>query len=308
MIKKIKLIIVCSLIFLFIISLLCFLIDWFDIGIFSSLKGDWLSYFGSIVSSIVSIFGIYWTLRDNRLQQKIEHRREILPYIFYNLKKIETDDVILNNQHSMSFDFFEMIDKEGYSFDKTELLIIWLEMENVGLGNAIVKDYILNYNEKSLKLMELKEKIVNNYFVIKKGEKRKIYLQFRVPNFNDYEIDYMENYSDTYDYSEIDFSIKEKCDFIQKIFIEYQINKDKVRSPLNKGNKWKDEELKLILSVAATKENCLKFARLFDRGYGSIEQIYRWASTPKNQLSEERKGDAFIQQIFRVKKSLGLRN
>ena len=192
MIKKIKLIIVCSLIFLFIISLLCFLIDWFDIGIFSSLKGDWLSYFGSIVSSIVSIFGIYWTLRDNRLQQKIEHRREILPYIIYNLKKIETDDVILNNQHSMSFDFFEMIDKEGYSFDKTELLIIWLEMENVGLGNAIVKDYILNYNEKSLKLMELKEKIVNNYFVIKKGEKRKIYLQFRVPNFNDYEIDYME--------------------------------------------------------------------------------------------------------------------
>ena len=51
-------------------------------------------------------------------------------------------NVILNNQHSMSFDFFEMIDKEGYSFDKTELLIIWLEMENVGLGNAIVKDYI----------------------------------------------------------------------------------------------------------------------------------------------------------------------
>ena len=105
-----------------------------------------------------------------------------------------------------------------------------------------------------------------------------------------------------------DFSIEEKCDFIQKIFIEYQIDKDKVRSPLNKGNKWKDEELKLILSVAATKENCLKFARLFERGYGSIEQIYRWASTPKNQLSEERKGDAFIQQIFKVKKSLGLRN
>ena len=191
MIKKVKLIIVCSLIFLFIISLLCFLIDWFDIGIFSSLKGDWLSYFGSIVSSIVSIFGIYWTLRDNRLQQKIEHRREILPYIIYNLKKIETDDDFPNIQHIMSFDSSEMIDQEGYSSDKTELLFICLEMENVGLGNAIVKDYILNYNGKSLKLMELQEKIINNYLVIKKGEKRKIYLQFSVPNFNDYEIDYM---------------------------------------------------------------------------------------------------------------------
>lgn len=134
----------------------------------------------------------------------------------------------------MSFDFFEMIDKEGYSFDKTELLIIWLEMENVGLGNAIVKDYILNYNEKSLKLMELKEKIVNNYFVIKKGEKRKIYLQFRVPNFNDYEIDYMENYSDTYDYSEIDFSIDillyDLSKNLYKETLEFKINKNTVSS------------------------------------------------------------------------------
>lgn len=134
----------------------------------------------------------------------------------------------------MSFDFFEMIDKEGYSFDKTELLIIWLEMENVGLGNAIVKDYILNYNKKSLKLMELKEKIVNNYFVIKKGEKRKIYLQFRVPNFNDYEIDYMENYSDTYDYSEIDFSIDillyDLSKNLYKETLEFKINKNTISS------------------------------------------------------------------------------
>ena len=234
MIKQVKLIIVCSLIFLFIISLLCFLIDWFDIGIFSSLKGDWLSYFGSIVSSIVSIFGIYWTLRDNRLQQKIEHRREILPYIIYNLKKIETDDDILNNQHSMTFDFSEMIDKEEYSFDKNEPLIIWLEMENVGLGNAIVKDYILNYNGKSLKLMELEEKIINNYLVIKKGEKRKIYLRFLVPNFNDYEIDYMENYSDTYDYSQIDFSIDillyDLSKNLYKETLEFKINKNTVSS------------------------------------------------------------------------------
>ena len=234
MIKKVKLIIVCSLIFLFIISLLCFLIDWFDIGIFSSLKGDWLSYFGSIVSSIVSIFGIYWTLRDNRLQQKIEHRREILPYIIYNLKKIETDDDFPNIQHIMSFDSSEMIDQEGYSSDKTELLFICLEMENVGLGNAIVKDYILNYNGKSLKLMELQEKIINNYLVIKKGEKRKIYLQFSVPNFNDYEIDYMENYSDTYDYSQIDFSIDillyDLSKNLYKETLEFKINKNTVSS------------------------------------------------------------------------------
>ena len=97
-----------------------------------------------------------------------------------------------------------------------------------------MKDYILNYNKKSLKLMELKEKIVNNYFVIKKGEKRKIYLQFRVPNFNDYEIDYMENYSDTYDYSEIDFSIDillyDLSKNLYKETLEFKINKNTISS------------------------------------------------------------------------------
>lgn len=105
------------------------------------------------------------------------------------------------------------------------------------------------------------------------------------------------------------FSLEEKYSFIQKVFIDYQIDKDKTtRIATNKGQKWTDEELKLILSVAPSKENCLRFARLFDRGYGSIEQIYRWASTPQKELSLERENDSFIQQIFRVKKCLGLRN
>ena len=133
----------------------------------------------------------------------------------------------------MSFDYLEM-DKKGYSFDKIEPLIICLEMENVGLGNAIVKDYILNYNKESIKLMELKEKIINNYLVIKKGEKRKIYLQFRVPNFNDYEIDYMDKYSDTYNYSQIDFSIDillyDLSKNLYKETLEFKINKNTVSS------------------------------------------------------------------------------
>jgi hypothetical protein len=34
-----------------------------------------------------------------------------------------------------------------------------------------------------------------------------------------------------------------------------------------------------VLSYAQTKENCLKHARGFNRGYRVIEQIYRWAAT-----------------------------
>ena len=74
-----------------------------------------------------------------------------------------------------------------------------------------------------------------------------------------------------------------------------------------KGEKRTDEELTIILSAAPTRENCIKYARLFKRGYGSIEQIYRWAVTPKKNMSEERKSDSFVQQVKRVAKEIGLR-
>ena len=75
----------------------------------------------------------------------------------------------------------------------------------------------------------------------------------------------------------------------------------------NKGNSWTDDELRVILSEAPTKENCLRFARAFRRGYGSIEQIYRWAATSDARIKATRPDDAFIKQIKRVAKQLGWR-
>ena len=56
-----------------------------------------------------------------------------------------------------------------------------------------------------------------------------------------------------------------------------------------------------------SKANCIKYARLFKRGYGSIEQIYRWSTTSPIEMSDERKEDSFICQIKKVAKELGLR-
>ena len=91
--------------------------------------------------------------------------------------------------------------------------------------------------------------------------------------------------------------------------LEKQILKYKIESEFNQDNKgkaWTDDELKIILSFPPTKENCLKLAKAFRRGYGSIEQIYRWASTPKKDLEGTgRENDAFIQQIQRVYTDVG---
>lgn len=64
---------------------------------------------------------------------------------------------------------------------------------------------------------------------------------------------------------------------------------------------------KIILSDVPSKANCIKYARLFKRRYGSIEQIYRWSTTSPIEMSDERKEDSFICQIKKVAQELGLR-
>lgn len=62
---------------------------------------------------------------------------------------------------------------------------------------------------------------------------------------------------------------------VHNLLVDYEKENESLRDISNKGEKWADEELKIILSDAPTKENCVKYAKLFKRGYGSIEQIYR---------------------------------
>lgn len=95
-----------------------------------------------------------------------------------------------------------------------------------------------------------------------------------------------------------------------KLLQEYCFDKEKeaVYDQSNKGNLWTDDELRVILSFAPTKENCLLLAKAFKRGYGSIEQIYRWATTDLKTIKNSvRKNDSFVLQIKRIYKEMGWR-
>lgn len=102
-------------------------------------------------------------------------------------------------------------------------------------------------------------------------------------------------------------SYDEKMILVHNLLVDYEKENEVKRDVTKKGEKWTDEELKIILADAPTKENCVKYARLFKIGYGSIEQIYRWSVTPKKDMSDERKEDSFVQQVKRVAKELGIR-
>ena len=73
-----------------------------------------------------------------------------------------------------------------------------------------------------------------------------------------------------------------------------------------KGKPWTDEELRLVLRTAPTVQNCMLLARTFRRGYGSIEQIFRWAAE-RSTIDRKRPNHAFVQQIKRIANEVGWR-
>ena len=96
---------------------------------------------------------------------------------------------------------------------------------------------------------------------------------------------------------------EEKTTIIRNLILESE--KSEISSPSNRGKPWSDDELRVILSTSPTQENCLRLAKAFHRGCGSIEQIFRWAATPQKEINEKRPDDAFIAQIKRVAKEIG---
>ncbi len=99
------------------------------------------------------------------------------------------------------------------------------------------------------------------------------------------------------------------ADELKRIFAEsvLEFEFEKGWDENSKSDSWTDDELRIILSDAPTKENCLKHAKGFKRGYGAIEQIYRWAAATDKRIKSERPKDAFVARVKRVAKQLGWR-
>ena len=103
-----------------------------------------------------------------------------------------------------------------------------------------------------------------------------------------------------------DLSSHNKVAVAKQVLFEFE--KDAGHPEDNKNKPWSDDELRVVLSVAPTHENMLQLARAFKRGYGSIEQIFRWAGQSEKRIKSARTEDAFIQQIRRIRKEVGWRS
>lgn len=100
---------------------------------------------------------------------------------------------------------------------------------------------------------------------------------------------------------------EKKTALVKNMLLKRQIELYKKTDHRNQRKKWEDRELRVILRDAPTKENCLAYARLFERSYDSIELIYRWAATADCDLPEEYRDNRFIKQMKRIAKEVGWR-
>ena len=98
---------------------------------------------------------------------------------------------------------------------------------------------------------------------------------------------------------------EERMQLSETYLVEYQIKQEDRRERPNRRKPWTDEELRVVLMDAPTKRNCIKYAKIFSRGYGSIEEIYRWASTDDKTVQEKRPNDVFMGRVKKIAKELG---
>lgn len=103
-----------------------------------------------------------------------------------------------------------------------------------------------------------------------------------------------------------DLTLDQKAALIRLELVDYQ--REKGFPEPNKGKPWTDDQLRVVLSHAPTEENTVLLARAFGRGYGSIEQIFRWAGQSTRRIEEERGDNAFIQQVLRIRKEIRWRS
>lgn len=118
--------------------------------------------------------------------------------------------------------------------------------------------------------------------------------------------EFKESLFEIFDANVDGMSYVEKMQYAEKIILDHQKENEKRRDTSNKGKPWSDEELKVILGDTPSRYNCLKYAKLFKRGYGAIEQIYRWAATTDEDVRRKRPDDKFVLQVKRVAKEIGL--
>jgi len=97
----------------------------------------------------------------------------------------------------------------------------------------------------------------------------------------------------------------QKLLYTKEILVE--LDKEHAHEQSNKGNPWADNELRLVLQMEPTIENIMRLAKAFKRGYGSIEQIYRWAAEDQKCIDEKHPEDKFIKQIKRIASEVGWR-
>jgi len=100
-----------------------------------------------------------------------------------------------------------------------------------------------------------------------------------------------------------DVSAYQKTSIVRQCAVDSESEMEYDDSMTNKP--WTDEQLRFILTTPPTKENCIRLAHAFKRGFGGIQQIFQWAATPKSKIDEMFQPGSFQHRVKRLAKEVG---
>lgn len=123
-------------------------------------KDSWISYYGAIIGGGLTLFGVWWTITENKKDLKEqqnrldEQRKEDLaiqykPYLILTQNK----KIDLN-----AYDIFIMTNNNTHPLNETVIL------KNIGRGEAIINDIQIKVNKEPIaELLKIKTAVETSY-------------------------------------------------------------------------------------------------------------------------------------------------
>ncbi|CAH0417481.1 hypothetical protein KAR50_00120 [Periweissella fabaria] len=152
-----------------VITFTCLMILPFFLNNISKYEGDWISFLGSLIGSIISVLGVYWQvnkqLKEQEYNQKILESKNML----ITLNKVQTDiNLEYQRIYNLLYQNNEFAEKYGDIVQgKKGIDMEELRTETLNLNKSILNNVFLTFLIKEYLDMDLYIKYENSFNKVK---------------------------------------------------------------------------------------------------------------------------------------------
>jgi len=176
-------------------------------------NSDILGYYGAVIGGGVTVLGIYWTFKNERLKSEEDRKRESLPLLKFTYSPNHTGE---KGEENVQLNYFEEDTGVVTRSERPDLVQDGiLKIENIGLQAAVILDFniLSRPTFRSPAKMRNIEKVLafnHAHITITKGGKINLGVRLSIEKFTTdhrLEVIYCDIYKNIYKY-ELEFTLK----------------------------------------------------------------------------------------------------